>query len=1260
MAFRLSRQPDDEHEFEHFCARLLRAVWQRPHLKPFGKRGERQDGVDLFDPSGTAPVVGVQCKHHEPHKTIPYTDIEAEVRKADGFVPRLAEYFVLTTARKSADLERKLAELNLQRAAAGRFPVLLWTWPDIEAALCDLDDFTQDRITHGGTGRSAVALRAAVVSAVTTGLDATGYANETQIDLEIEAAKTAADEHRLEVADDQLAVIERRYEGRLTPPQRYRVAAQRANILVARGEWDRAGRLLLDAARLTPGAERARTNRALGYELTGDAAAAHREADALRADYPNSARLLAIWVRTAPAAVGIAAAEVAARPLLGGEGELELALGHRALEAGEYEVAIRYARSAADLDPDAPQCWFVLGAALHETGRRLRPSADRAARLREADDCYAKAARLARVQHRAEVEAVARVNRGILLDLLDDSRAEGEFAAAADLRPDTFGYRLKYAAFLTEAGEFDRALQLLADPPAGADDDGEVSALVGWTRYRRDRRGDGEATVEVLRRLIDRAPTRFHPEAAAGLVEMYLAGGHAADALALVDRLDSEVYPLLRPLLRARVHQHRGETEAGLTAARAAAGQVTPAAAPELVRRLAALLARLGDDEAALPLLEQVAAPGVLDDDTRALLNCALRLQRHDVALRVCEALREAGQSDPTLLSIEVEIRQAYDPEAAFAVAKGYSDGHPDDRFARLWVSVLALRLGRREDVLADPARLPAAAKIDPQHARLVIHVLAEAGSPLDAIRFAYQVLRANFDHEAAHGVYLAYFHRLATAAGLPAAHERVGPGSAVCFTEPGSDQAQWVVIEEEAEPKAELKEVGPAHPVAAALIGRHVGDTVGLTPDAVQDRRVVIREIVSKYVHRFQTGMAGFQLQFPGSSACQVINLGSGPDLDLSDIILFHEERAAAVRRLEEVYRAQPVPLYMMAERFGATEFDVIEYLGRAGGPGVACFQGGPAQLAQALAAEREAGRVVIDLTALHALGRLGLSRLLPTLPAKPIVSRSTYERLLGMIDRLEDGADQTRYVSAVERGQLVMLEDPPDTREQRRAALDGLRQAVESACEIRPCPELAAVSPAKRDLLLEVVGRHNAESFVLAAAAGAALWTDDGVLGMIGAADFGVRRVWTQVVLHRRVQAGSLTDNEYDRAVASLVGWSYQGIQWNAVTALAAADLAEWDLARWPVPQVLRHLRDAGLARLDALRIASQAIVSLWRRDLSLFHRQAFVFAVCTGLQSGNVVRRLARLVPAAFGLDQEAAGVVTDCITVWLRHPTGLMTP
>jgi hypothetical protein len=67
--------PSNEKEFEQFCLELLIRHWNNPDLELYGKRGERQLGVDIIDLGCSDPFKAAQCKHHEPDKTIPPAEI---------------------------------------------------------------------------------------------------------------------------------------------------------------------------------------------------------------------------------------------------------------------------------------------------------------------------------------------------------------------------------------------------------------------------------------------------------------------------------------------------------------------------------------------------------------------------------------------------------------------------------------------------------------------------------------------------------------------------------------------------------------------------------------------------------------------------------------------------------------------------------------------------------------------------------------------------------------------------------------------------------------------------------------------------------------------------------------------------------------------------------------------------------------------------------------------------------------------------------
>jgi len=107
------------------CLELLRRHWSRPGLETFGKRGERQYGIDILDLSGETPVHAAQCKLKEEHKSLQPGEIQTEVDEAKKFPTPLGKYAILTTAKVSTQSQMKVRDINQTHKAQGLFEVEL-------------------------------------------------------------------------------------------------------------------------------------------------------------------------------------------------------------------------------------------------------------------------------------------------------------------------------------------------------------------------------------------------------------------------------------------------------------------------------------------------------------------------------------------------------------------------------------------------------------------------------------------------------------------------------------------------------------------------------------------------------------------------------------------------------------------------------------------------------------------------------------------------------------------------------------------------------------------------------------------------------------------------------------------------------------------------------------------------------------------------------------------------------------------------------
>ena len=114
-------KPSDEQAFERCNVVLWRCVLNDHSAEIYGRRGQRQYGVDIVGRrNGVADqIVGIQCKLRGADQRLTEKEVREEVRKALTFEPPLSEYFIVTTAPDDAKLQSLALELS-QEVSNGR------------------------------------------------------------------------------------------------------------------------------------------------------------------------------------------------------------------------------------------------------------------------------------------------------------------------------------------------------------------------------------------------------------------------------------------------------------------------------------------------------------------------------------------------------------------------------------------------------------------------------------------------------------------------------------------------------------------------------------------------------------------------------------------------------------------------------------------------------------------------------------------------------------------------------------------------------------------------------------------------------------------------------------------------------------------------------------------------------------------------------------------------------------------------------------
>ena len=129
------KKPSNWQDFEKLCKLLWGEIWIcEDTIKRHGRQGQNQHGVDVFSyVEKYGGYCGIQCKGKDDYTNAQLTEreIDAEIEKALGFLPKIKLLIFATTANKDANTERYIRQKNIENREKGLFAVDIAAWEDI-------------------------------------------------------------------------------------------------------------------------------------------------------------------------------------------------------------------------------------------------------------------------------------------------------------------------------------------------------------------------------------------------------------------------------------------------------------------------------------------------------------------------------------------------------------------------------------------------------------------------------------------------------------------------------------------------------------------------------------------------------------------------------------------------------------------------------------------------------------------------------------------------------------------------------------------------------------------------------------------------------------------------------------------------------------------------------------------------------------------------------------------------------------------------
>lgn len=756
MAFRYP-QPDNEVAFEQMCLRYYRKIWNNENLARYGKRGETQNGVDIYDPVCSSPVCAVQCKHHEPTKTLPPAAIMEEVRKAEKSKLPIDQYVIATTAKKTRRAQDTVATLNRRPKTKKRFTVELHFWEDI----CErLSQFNQVQAWFIVTERhiavdllASVLLDPDITSIVSQQLNtvrddalpvgAFGDIEQLLNDRNFDVARYELDKRP---SADRLAT--------LPNDDQYMILRLRGKLALETGDYTLASTLFLEAYDKRPDLDQAKQNRVLAYSLVLDPKKAFDLASEYIAAGLATPAMLCRLIESASTSEQLRTHMRLVESHLDSDEDINTALCHKMTQLGDNAGASEAGARALRIAPDSPHAHFASALSPHNAAI-TGDWRDRKSNLLSALAHYDAAEKGAREKNFNNLLPEILINRAAIHALLGNATgasADYRAAVAASRQPCVAAARA--VSYYLHQEDFANARELLGVLDLRTPEGQFLTVLTQLNSANND-----QERLSYLKRLKPLAKEDW-PRA----VECRLHCVHWALVLkdtkfarSCITKAFLKAHPFQALTALAWIaHRSDNDRDALGYADRALEQRADDAHSAEM-RLLAGILTDIGQDVKALDLLDRVAIPGLFNEDAKCLLDCAQRLKRDDLLLRICRELRDTEVDDDRLRRTEIRLLSRYAPEQGLELVDKFiaSSAHP--AYFVAFKNVLAVRVGKHEAITLHTSLLPGPADLRPSESRLITLLFVTLGRYDDALRFLFSQLRLNFDDEDAHGQFVFY-----------------------------------------------------------------------------------------------------------------------------------------------------------------------------------------------------------------------------------------------------------------------------------------------------------------------------------------------------------------------------------------------------------------------------------------------------------------------------------------------------------------------
>ncbi len=1198
--------------------------------------------------------------------------------KMDGYCPKAKIYFAAhaTRGRKITPIKRKI-ESDLKGCLKQHKDVKKWIFLTNVTLLGEIETYVQNLRTkypkvkietwgHKKITEKILKFNDTDISEI-IGLD---LGVTVHLQSEIESTAQLLKEHK---SSEALVLLERlweQYNSAMTGNQKYRTRANIGHAYLAQDQYEKAAHCFLKAKQYDPENERARAREALAYLLLGNPRKANELAKALLNDFPEENFGRAVYVRSAPKELNFDAIEKMVPEHQREDSEVAMAIGEAAMHRGHYDIAEKYIGKALQKEPNQPQVKEVMGDLLLQRARIAEQAVNDRGPTKEENGYLEKAKELFtevlnEYQKKKLTTSIIRVllkRANVYMGLNNFVAMEEDIVFAYQLQPTNLEVVYRYASIKLKAENWDGAIDLL-DTLIGKGLMCSVELSLSQCLDKRNLEGDKKRAVLLLQsRLNDlsKEDPDLRREYLATLVDLERQTAGVEKAMEMLETLPPNIVSdEFVIVLRGETYRLDGRKDKAENEAKKVIEKRRPETSIQDKRRIATFLQVVGLYKEALELWKTLVQPEYIGRDTYRLMECAHQCEDVAFITEFAEKLRSNGLWERKLFELELDYHEKYhDDKGARKVMEEFLANPPDQSYApyvRLRLSLLGIRTEKKDLIEKDSTKLPQVTEVNAHIGRWVATVLRYGPKPIKGVKYAYELVRLNWNKKEAH---MAIIESILAPVGprvdIKHPEEIIAPGIAVQYQEDDTRKLRWHIIENSvvSTPESNRNEFPTHHPISKEMFEKKQGECFYLVKNGIQERTATIKNVVSKYVYRFNDCLEEFENRFPGTQAVKrMIIKEEGGKPDLSPLNRLVDKDAEFVQKIEEMYNKHLIPIYTVANLKGRRVVEAIQYIISTPSIRFKCCKGTDEEMEIAEQALRESQNIVIDATALGTIFLMKSYEMLTKIPRRLIVSQGTiddFRELLHTYDK-----PQSMAGTYTKNGFIPWS---PENIEEIRKSLQELIDLVEKHCIVESGLIIGKLEASRRSQLVQIFGQLSVESMMLAARTGHTLWTDDLATAELGRTEFGCQRVWTQKVVEYFCAEGKL-DPDFDAEIATnLMHMRYYYTRPNVKIFLKAVEKTNGDVDKGPLTQALDWFGDSNVKIEGIDCIGAMFLKSLWQSGHLESVNQTVTIRILERLsarpQGMKVIHSWLRNVYNIFGIDVINAKKMRDVIQCWLN--------